>query len=283
MVIRPLLGALVLLLLAAPLRAEAPMKRLTLRQDLLGWEAVGRVEIGRTGYCTGVLIAPDLVLTAAHCLLGGRDGYVEASQLRFRAGLRDGVALAESGVQRMLVHPSYDPQGADRARQIRWDVGLIQLSNPVSVTTAAPFRTAALGDGARGLSVVSYGHGRRRGLVLGRGLQRGRASRRTDRLRLRRDLRIVGRAGLSPHGRSGGSGVACVRRRSGWRETAGLWDGAAGGGCRSEGGAATGRGRGQRRAGFGRCAHRPSLSGVRRGDKRRGEVSQAVTRCCPTS
>ena len=52
-------------LVVHPALAEAPLKRLTLRQDLLGWEAVGRVEMGDKGYCTGVLIAPDLVLTAA--------------------------------------------------------------------------------------------------------------------------------------------------------------------------------------------------------------------------
>ncbi|OYX44130.1 MAG: hypothetical protein B7Z02_07055 [Rhodobacterales bacterium 32-67-9] len=159
MLIRRYLGALAFALLAGPLLADAPLKRLTLRQDLLGWEAVGRVEIGRGGYCTGVLIAPDLVLTAAHCLFGGGT-YANVADLRFRAGLRDGVALAESDVLKALAHPAYDPRGRDRAKQIRWDVGLLQLANPVPVTTAAPFPTATLSDGARGLSVVSYGQGR---------------------------------------------------------------------------------------------------------------------------
>lgn len=159
MLVRRYLGALALVLLAGPILADAPLKRLTLRQDLLGWEAVGRVEIGRGGYCTGVLIAPDLVLTAAHCLFGG-GAYVDVADLRFRAGLRDGEALAESGVLKALAHPAYDPRDRDRARQIRWDVGLLQLASPVPVTTAAPFPTATLSDGAGGLSVVSYGKGR---------------------------------------------------------------------------------------------------------------------------
>ena len=32
------------------------------------WEAVGRLDRKGEGFCTGALIAPDIVLTAAHCL-----------------------------------------------------------------------------------------------------------------------------------------------------------------------------------------------------------------------
>jgi protease YdgD len=148
------------LLTVAPAHADAPLKRLTLRQDLLGWEAVGRIETGREGYCTGVLIAPDLVLTAAHCLFGGGNTYVPPAKMRFRAGLSDGVALAESSVARMVVDPLYDPMSGDRAAQIMHDVGLVQLATPVPLSTAAPFATATLSDHARDLSVVSYGRGR---------------------------------------------------------------------------------------------------------------------------
>jgi protease YdgD len=155
-----LIRAFTVLLTVTPANADAPMKRLTLRQDLLGWEAVGRVEMGREGYCTGVLVAPDLVLTAAHCLFGGGQAYVQPSRMRFRAGLSDGVALAESGVARMVVDPAYDPMSKDRAAQILHDVGLMQLDTPVPLSAAAPFSTATLSDRDRDLSVVSYGQGR---------------------------------------------------------------------------------------------------------------------------
>ena len=38
-------------------------------EDSKGWEAVGRLDLAGRGFCTGALISPDLVLTAAHCLL----------------------------------------------------------------------------------------------------------------------------------------------------------------------------------------------------------------------
>ena len=154
-------GALVVLgAMSQATLADAPLKRLTLRQDVLGWEAVGRVEMDEKGFCTGVLIAPDLVLTAAHCLFAGSDRYVQPSKVTFRAGLSDGQALAQSGVTRMVVHPRYDPDAPDRMKQIHYDAGLMQLAAPVSLSVAAPFRVDTLNANARDLSVVSYGRGR---------------------------------------------------------------------------------------------------------------------------
>lgn len=148
-------------LMAGPALAEnTGLMRLTDRDDLFGWEAVGRVDLGQSGYCTGVLIAPDLVLTAAHCLYDGQHRPRPADTIRFRAGLRDGAVIAERGVARYAAPKAYDPAAGMTADNIRHDAALLQLSQPVETSLAAPFLLhGAPRDGLR-VSVVSYGQNR---------------------------------------------------------------------------------------------------------------------------
>lgn len=156
---RVLTGTLCLgLALAAPVHAEG-LKRLTLRQDLLGLEAIGRVDVGETGYCTGTLIAPDLVLTAAHCIFDGETP-VDPAELRFRAGLRDGKAVGESAVARSVVHPGYAVTSSDAVDRVESDVALLELAAPIPAATAAPFRVAALSPRVTRVGVISFARGR---------------------------------------------------------------------------------------------------------------------------
>lgn len=154
-----LLSALLFLPLASV--ADTPLKRLTLRHDMLGWEAVGRLDRSGRGFCSGALIAPDLVLTAAHCLIDGKSGArIDPAGVTFRAGLRDGKAIAERAGRRAVVHPGYASQDRDGLRNLLTDIALLELSEPIPAGHAAPFATSSLSGKGRQVTVVSYARGR---------------------------------------------------------------------------------------------------------------------------
>lgn len=150
------------ILAAAPALAQnTGLKRLTLRQDQLGWEAVGRVEIGSGGFCTGTLIAPDLVLTAAHCVYNPRSNTpFDPADMTFRAGLRDGVAIAAKEIAGTVAHPSYDPAAPLSFETVRHDVALLKLATAIPAGHASPFRVDRLSRNSREISVVSVASGR---------------------------------------------------------------------------------------------------------------------------
>jgi len=139
---------------------SSTLKRLTLRQDLLGFEAVGKLELGRAGYCTGVLIETHLVLTAAHCVAPVAEGRIVIGDLRFRAGLRDGQVVAERRAVRAVMLPGYRVGHWPDAVNVHNDVALVELADAIPAATAAPFRVDRLSGQNQAVSVVSYAAGR---------------------------------------------------------------------------------------------------------------------------
>src|SRR5256714_7530251 len=101
----------------------------------------------RGNSCSGVALAPDLVLTAAHCVLPGADYKIVEFENR-QPQLRD--------VASVTAHPKFDLQTL-LAHRATADVALIKLAAPLASVEPAslgPARTVAPGEA---FTVAGYG------------------------------------------------------------------------------------------------------------------------------
>src|SRR5947209_8755034 len=121
-------------------------------------EGVGRSVVtivgSRGNFCSGTLIAPQLVLTAAHCVQPGADYKLVEQQAGGQPQLRD--------VTRVAIHPAFTMQ-AMTAHRATADVALLQLQIPpkektpsvvglprIPITVGSRFTIAGIGVTIRG-------------------------------------------------------------------------------------------------------------------------------------
>jgi V8-like Glu-specific endopeptidase len=113
------------------------------------------------GFCTGTLIAPQLVLTAAHCLYDKTSGErIAPEEIEFLAGWRNGRAAAYRGIRRAVSHPEYAFDARDRIDRVAHDLALLELDQPIRLPSIRPFETDTRPARGDEVGVVSYAQDR---------------------------------------------------------------------------------------------------------------------------
>lgn len=144
--------------------AEGTLRHLQTLDQAKEWRAVGKIQMASGQSCTGVLIAPSQVLTAAHCVYRGRsDSLVAPTEITFLAGLRLHGTQAIRSARRYVIAPKYEP--ADKKTgptptSVSNDIALIELSQPIDSDIIQPFEIKTKINGGEQVSVVSYAKGR---------------------------------------------------------------------------------------------------------------------------
>ncbi|MEM7722691.1 MAG: trypsin-like serine protease [Pseudomonadota bacterium] len=127
-----------------------------------GWEAIGRVDT-QVSFCSGSLIAADLVLTAAHCLYDDAGRRIEDTSISFAAGLSNDQVEAYRQVRRAFAHPDYPgPTESNNPQALALDVAILELESPIQAGDVRPLGYGPSVAARDRVTVVSYGRERER-------------------------------------------------------------------------------------------------------------------------
>ncbi len=122
--------------------------RVLLESTQAPWRSVGKVNIAGERFCTGTLIAADLVVTAAHCVVWPGSGRVRPlSSIHFVAGRQGERYLDHARARAVTLHPAFDVAGLSQLSARHRDLAVIRLERPLSPAPLAPLAlSSALGQ-----------------------------------------------------------------------------------------------------------------------------------------
>jgi len=121
------------------------------------WNAIGRINTAgfRTArMCSGTLIAPDRVLTAAHCTVRPDGTPERPDRLIFVAGWRAGNAAASAAGIRVTRHDAFRPGLPARRTDTGTDLAILHLAAPLPGVRPIPLADLDAAPGP--LAILGY-------------------------------------------------------------------------------------------------------------------------------
>jgi protease YdgD len=139
--------------------------RRTVEPNSWPWSSIGRINRAGGGFCTGTLIGPRQVLTAAHCFYDRRTRrWIRPDEVHFVAGYARGAYVFHSIAHEVILPqpppvPSFDKP---KLRPDDWAVVVLKDAPSLRPIPLDPVDAAGAGAALAGATLVRAGYGKDR-------------------------------------------------------------------------------------------------------------------------